>query len=169
MRFEQEAYTQDQTAYTLANADLKDKKKQHLSIPTDFQDAKLYFDFLLQYRYTKLRQIRFTQPGFFEKLQTALNHNPAYRWTDADRDEFLQVWPKIEYAFQKSYENSLPISAADALVILLERFTFEQIAAMETWVLARLFQACWKELYQLSFPNAMAAETENRVGVLQTA
>ena len=70
MNFEQEAYTQYQTAYTLANADLKDKKKQHLSIPTDFQDAKLYFDFLLQYRYTKLRQFRFTQPGFLKSFKS---------------------------------------------------------------------------------------------------
>ena len=98
-----------------------------------------------------------------------MNHNTTYRWTDADRDEFLQVWPKIEYAFQKSYENSLAISAADALVILLERFPFEQIAVMDTWILARIFQTYWKEFYQLSFPDAMAAETENRAGVIQTA
>ncbi len=169
MNFEQETYTKHQKAYTLENPALKGKEKQYMSMPTDFREAKLYFDFLLQYRYTKLREIHFTQPGFFEKFQIALDHTPTYRWTDEDRYEFLQVWPNIEYAFQKSYENALSISAADALVILLERFTFDQIAAMDTWVLARMFQAYWKELYQLSFPNAITAETKKTVGVLQTA
>ena len=169
MNFEQETYTKHQKAYTLENPALKGKEKQYMSMPTDFREAKLYFDFLLQYRYTKLREIHFTQPGFFEKFQIALDHNPTYRWTDADRDEFLHVWTKIESAFQKSYDNSLSISAADALVVLLERFSFDRIAAMDSWIIARMFQAHWKELYQLSFPETVAVETKHTVGILQTA
>lgn len=155
MSLNQDTYVQHQKISALVNP--------------DFQEVKVYFDSLLQHHYTKLHQIRFTQPGFFEKFQIALGHNPTYCWTSADRDEFLQVWPNIEYAFQKSYENSLPISAADALVVLLERFTFEQIAAMDSWVLARVFQAYWKELCQLSFPDANTAEMNNTAGILQTA
>ena len=98
-----------------------------------------------------------------------MDHNPTYRWTDADRDEFLHVWPNIESAFQKSYDNSLSVSAADALVVLLERFKFDQIAAMDSWILARMFQAHWKELYQLSFPEAFALEKKHTAGILQTA
>ena len=158
-----------QKTYTQADANLKDNNKEHLSMPADIKEVKLCSDFLLQYHYTKLNQIHFTQPGFFEKFQLALDHNPTYRWTDADRDEFLRVWTNIESAFQKSYDNVLSISAADALVVLLERFSFEQIAAMDSWILARMFQAHWKELYQLSFPETVAVETKHTVGILQTA
>ena len=169
MNFEQETYTKHQKAYTLADANLKDNNKDHLSMPADIKEVKLCSDFLLQYHYTKLNQIHFTQPGFFEKFQIALDHNPTYCWTDADRDEFLHVWTKIESAFQKSYDNSLSISAADALVVLLERFSFDRIAAMDSWIIARMFQAHWKELYQLSFPETVAVETKHTVGILQTA
>ena len=158
-----------QKTYTPADANLKDNNKEHLSMPADIKEVKLCSDFLLQYHYTKLNQIHFTQPGFFEKFQIALDHNPTYRWTDADRDEFLRVWTKIESAFQKSYDNTLSISAADALVVLLERFSFDRIAAMDSWIIARMFQAHWKELYQLSFPETVAVETKHTVGILQTA
>lgn len=169
MDFEQETYTMYQKKYTLADANLKDNNKEHLSMPADIREVKLCSEFLLQYHYTKLNQIHFTQPGFFEKFQIALDHNPTYRRTDADRDEFLRVWPNIESAFQKSYDNVLSVSAADALVVLLERFSFDQIAAMDSWILARMFQAHWKELYQLSFPETFAVEAKHTVGILQTA
>lgn len=92
------------------------------------------------------------------------------KWSDTDRSRFLAVWPKIEEAFHKSYEECLHITAADALVVLLEKYTFEQIAYMQPWVLARIFQAFWKELYTLSFPgisvNGVQQQPEK---VLQTA
>lgn len=169
LNFEQETYTMYQNTNTLADANLKDNNEEHLSTPADIKEVKLCSDFLLQYRCTKLNQLHFTQPGFFEKFQLALDHNPTYRWTDADRDEFLRVWTNIESAFQKSYDNALSISAADALVVLLERFSFEQIAAMDSWILARMFQAHWKELYQLSFPETFALGTKHTVGIQQTA
>ena len=169
LSFEQDTYTMYQKTYTLADAILKDYSNEHLSMPADIKEVKLCSDFLLQYHYTKLNQIHFTQPGFFEKFQIALDHTPTYSWTDEDRDEFLRVWTKIESAFQKSYDNSLSISAADALVVLLERFSFDRIAAMDSWIIARMFQAHWKELYQLSFPETVAVETKHTVGILQTA
>lgn len=169
LNFEQDTYMMYQKTYTLADANLKDNNKEHLPMPADIKEVKLCSDFLLQYHYTKLNQIHFTQPGFFEKFQIALDHNPTYCWTDADREQFLGVWTNIEYAFQKSFDNSLSISAADALVVLLDRFEFDQIAAMDSWILARVFQAHWKEFYQLSFPETFAVETKHTVGILQTA
>ena len=164
MSFEQETCAINNKACTLISSNFQGDKKQHLSASTDFQEVTQDSYFLLQYQYTKLHQIYFTQPGFFEKFQIALDHDPTYQWTDGDRSEFLRVWSNIEYAFHKSYGNSLLISAGDALVILLERFTFDQIGAMDTWVLARFFQILWKEFYQLSFPGMKLLN-----GVLQIA
>lgn len=132
----------------------------------DAQEAAVYFDFLRCYRLTKLYQLQFTQAGFFEKLQTALGRKPGERWSDADRTRFLVHWPVIEYAFHKSYEESLRISAADALVVLLNKFSFEQIIEMDGWVLARVFQALWKELYTLSFPDQIAVKMNPSIDAL---
>ena len=98
----------------------------------------------------------------------ALGRKPGYRWTDTDRANFLRHWSVIEGAFRKSYEESLRITPADALVVLLNRYTYDQIISMDSWVLARIFQAFWKEMYTLSFPDAGKAEVIHSVEVLQT-
>ena len=98
----------------------------------------------------ELYQIQFTQPAYFEKFQAALGFRPDHVWTEENCADFLPVWNRIESAFYKSYEHSLRITAADALVVLLEKYSYDQIIQMDSWVLARMFQALWKELYVLS-------------------
>ena len=113
------------------------------------REVSLYYDFLYQYRFTKLYQLQFTQPGFYEELQTGLGLRAMHRWSDSDRAYFLAHWPRIEEAFHKSYEGTLLITAADALVILMRKYSFETITSMESWILPRVFQALGKELYAL--------------------
>lgn len=124
-----------------------------MPVRTDDKDVALYYAFLSQYRLTRLYQLQFTQPGYFEKLQAALGHAPTYKWNESDRYGFLFHWVLIENAFRKSYDDYLNITAADALVVLLEKYSYEQIIRMEPWVLTRVFQAIWRELYTLSFPD----------------
>lgn len=141
-----------------------------MPIRTESEAIQQYYDFLFHFRLTRLYQLQFTQQGFFEKFQASLGNEPTYKWTDADRSGFLAIWPKIEYAFHKSFEDDLRITAADAMVVLLEKYPFEQIAQMESWVLARIFQALWKELYTLCYPDfTLNSKSRKSVEVLQTA
>ena len=148
---------------------IKAKVIRILPMRTDTQEVVVYFHFLHCYRLTKLYQLQFTQAGSFEKLQKALGRKSGYCWSEADRSRFLQHWPVIERAFRKSYGDSLRITAADALAVLLDRYSFDQIITMDSWVLARLFQACWKDLYALSFPEKSASQVIQTVEILQTA
>ena len=140
-----------------------------LPIRTDTREAQQYFDFLFQYRLTQLYQIQFTQPGFFEQLQSALGNGPSYRWSEGDRSRFLMHWNTIEEAFRKAYGGLLRLTTADALVVLMRKYSYEQILQMESWVLARIFQASWKELYALSFPNLAVVGLRQAVPYPQTA
>ena len=140
-----------------------------LPMRTEAQEVAQYLEFLTHYRHTKLYQLQFTQKGYFEKLQMALGRNPGYHWSDSDRTDFLRHWTVIEGSFRKSYEEALRITPADALVVLLNRYTFDQIISMDAWVLTRIFQAFWKEMYTLSFPDADKAEVIQSVEVLQPA
>ena len=76
-------------------------------------------------------------------------------------------WPKIERAFQKSFDNCLNITSADALVVLLDKYSFTQLIGLDSWVLARIFQASWKDLCRLSQANR--AEADSDMGTLYTA
>lgn len=124
-----------------------------MPIKTDSKEVELYYDFLFHFRLTRLYQLQFTQPGHFEKMQRAFGKTPTGKWSDSDRAAFLLYWPTIEKAFHKSYSDYLNITAADALVVLLDKYSYTQISRMEPWVLARVFQVSWKELYTLSFPG----------------
>ena len=138
-----------------------------LPVKTESIAVKHYYDFLVQFDLTNLYQLQFTQPGYFEKLQTALNKQESAEWTETDRSKFLMHWPKIERAFQKSFDNCLNITAADALVVLLDKYTFTQLIQLDSWVLARIFQASWKDLCRLSHANR--AEADSDMGTLYTA
>ena len=138
-----------------------------LPIKTESSTVEHYYDFLVQFDLTNLYQLQFTQPGYFEKLQSALNKQASAEWTDTDRTKFLMHWPKIERAFQKSFDNCLNITSADALVVLLDKYSFTQLIGLDSWVLARIFQASWKDLSRLSHANR--AEADSGMGTLYTA
>lgn len=90
-------------------------------------------------------------------------------WDENDRKAFLTHWPTIERAFTKSYADYLRITASDALVVLLNKYTISQLNRMDGWVLARLFQACWKEIYALSVQNEATKPSSVLAECLQTA
>ena len=133
------------------------------------REVSLYYDFLYQYRFTKLYQLQFTQPGFYEELQIGLGLRATHRWSDSDRAYVLAHWPRIEEAFHKSYEGTLLLTAADALVILMRKYSFETITSMESWILPRVFQALGKELYALSLSVKSAMDEESEMAVPQSA
>lgn len=124
-----------------------------MPIKSEATAIRRYFDFLVHFHLTNLYQLQFTQPGYFEKLQRALDKEGMMQWNESDRSSFLMHWPKIERAFQKSFDNSLNITCADALVILLEKYPYKQLIQMDSWVLARIFQASWKDFYQFRLTN----------------
>lgn len=141
-------------------------------MPTCTQEryVRTYYEFLQHFRLTRLYQISFSNPEYFVKLQSALGHETNYRWTDTDRFAFLLHWHTIENAFHKAFEESLNITAADALVILLEKYTYNQIIKMPVWVLTRVFQANWKQIYELGFPGFFSEKKDKPfIGMLQTA
>lgn len=139
-----------------------------MPVKNDTTEILQYFDFLRQYQMTHLYQLQFTQKGYFNKLQEAMQKQNTCVWDETDRISFLKYWPKIEAAFEKSYGDYLKITAADALVVLMKRYTYSQIIHMDPWVLARVFQAAGKELYAISFPELCKSEAGGN-GRLHTA
>ena len=136
----------------------------------DTPEIRQYHDFLRQYRLTQMYQIQFTQPGFFERFQRIFGKSSAAVWSEADRQSFLENWVKFQQAFEKSYGDSLRITAADAFMVLLEKYRFDQLNLMDPWVLARIYQSAWRELYDLSYSDSHhVKESISIKGQLQTA
>ena len=134
---------------------------------TECKAIARYYDFLVQFGMTNLYQLQFTQPGYFEKLQFALDKDAFSQWSDQDRSKFMKYWPKIERAFQTSFNDCLSITSADAPVVLLEKYSISQIMGMDSWVLARLLQASWRDLSRLSYANR--TDSDSNAGTLFSA
>ena len=129
-----------------------------------------YYQFLRQFRLTQLYQIQFTQAGFFERFQRVFGKSSSEKWSDTDRKLFLEIWVKFQEAFDKSYGDCLHITAADAFMVLLEKYSFEQLNRMDPWVLARIYQSAWRDLYNLSYGDPNSNKDSIVInGQLQTA
>lgn len=136
----------------------------------DEKRIQAYYEFLNYYPLTEMYQVQFTQPGYFAIFQNALGHDADYVWTNTDRCNFLMKWYVVESAFHNSFDQKMNISAADALVVLLENHTISQITSMPSWILMKTFQASWKKLHMLDVQMAAKAESAFPAEeVLQTA
>lgn len=134
------------------------------------KEIRNYYEFLTYYPLLEMYQIQFTQPGFFRKFQKAMGHDAGYAWTVMDRNRFLMHWYVIEAAFYAAFDRKLNVTPADALVVLLEDYSFSQIRSMPAWLLTRVFQSVWKKLRALNDRKPVAAELlKPATGKLQTA
>lgn len=121
-------------------------------LPAEIDDPEMqcYKDFTCYFDLTKLYQIYFTKSGNFEKLQEALGYQADHVWDESDRFSFMFNWYAIERAFREAFNGSLKVTAADALVSLLEEYSYAEIRRTPIWILKRLFQVNWKKLQALT-------------------
>ena len=141
-----------------------------MPVKADTPAIRQYYDFLRQFRLTRLYQIQFTQAGFFERFQRIFGKSSSEMWSDAERQAFLENWVKFQQAFEKSYGDCLPITAADAFIVLSEKYRFDKLNMMDPWVLARIYQSAWRDLYNLSYSDSNNRKDPILInGQLQTA
>ena len=128
-------------------------------MPVMVQDEEIekYYAFLNDYEKTGLYQVIFTQPGTFAKLQAAMGHEADYVWQDSDRFRFMFNLPPVAYALNEAFHGRLNITAADAMVALLEECSFKELRRMQPWNLTKLLQDSWVKLYKIADPDFEAA------------
>lgn len=124
-------------------------------VPAASEDEKIqrYHEFLRDYQKTGLYQTAFTNPGGLSKLQTALGYEEDHVWSDQDRFSFLFNLLPVEYALGRAFGGYLNITAADALLVLLEDYSYGDIRRMQPWELTNALQNEWVKLYKIFDPD----------------
>lgn len=120
---------------------------------SDDETVQRYHAFLKDYEKTGLYQTTFTQPGGLVKLQAALGYEEDHVWTDQDRFSFLFNLLPVEYALRRAFHGHLNITAADALLVLLEEYSYREIRKMKPWDLTNVLQNAWVKLYKILDPD----------------
>lgn len=113
------------------------------------REVQLYYEFLNTYRLTGLYQLMFTQFGSFPKLQSALGHEADYVWTDDDKHRFLSGYTYFKKAFAKLGGNALSVTVADAMLVWLKVYPYEQLKIKTLEQLVRSLEAVWQDVVML--------------------
>lgn len=103
------------------------------------QEALHYYSFLESYKKTGLYQVALCPKYSFEDLQKALGHEKDYQWTKFDRSSMMFRLYTVASALRMSKFNHLPISPVDALMVLFEGFSNEEVIKMTSWQMAKYF------------------------------
>lgn len=122
--------------------------------------VQLYYEFLKAFELTKLYQVCFSRFGSFEKLQKAMGHDSNQKWSDEERSLVMQSLRHIGPALEAAFGSYLNVTTADALLVLLEEHTFEQIRKMSFAGLTDCIQRNWKKLYSICHPDIELGEDD---------
>lgn len=118
-----------------------------------------YYEFLQSYQQTGLYRVSFTQPGSFPKLQAALGFEPDHVWTPEERKCFLSGFTYFLDAFRKLGGDSLPVTAADALLVWLGVYPFSELRTATSSELVRSLGAVWPDVKILGQSDPIAVST----------
>lgn len=123
--------------------------------------VQVYYEFMQSYQLTGLYRVCFTRPGSFAKLQAALGFEPDHVWTGDERRRFLSGFSYFREAFQKLGGGSLPVTVADALLVWLRVYPFEDLKRTSAAELVKSLSAVWADVKVLAQSEPIAVSTDD--------
>ncbi len=133
-------------------------------IPVWSQEPEIaaYYDFLRYYQITGLYRVYCSRPGSFAKLQAALGFEPDHVWTEEERRVFTSDFAVFQAAFRKQGGGELPVTAADALIVWLKFYRFEDLEDMSSQELAKSLSAIWADVKADARADPISVSTETQ-------
>lgn len=123
-------------------------------------EIQRYYDFLQTYQRTGLYRVAFSRYGSFLKLQAALGFAPDHKWTQEERRYFLSGFTYFREAFLQLGGGQLPITAADALLVWLKVYPFQDLRTNTLPEILRRLTAIWPDVRVLGQPDPITVSTE---------
>ena len=127
---------------------------------SDEPAVQAYYDFMASYQLTKLYRVYFSRPGRFAKLQAALGFEPDHVWTAEERQHFVAGFTYFRDALRKQGGEELDVTPADALLVWLRVYKFEQLWSLSAAELAKSVAAVRPDMKLLSAPEPISVSTE---------
>lgn len=118
-----------------------------------------YYDFMESFPKTGLYRVRFSRAGSFGKLQKALGYEPDHVWTEDERRRFTAGLTYFQEPFRKLGGEELPITVADALLVWLKVYGFDDLLSLSSAELAKSVRTVWADIRALSEPIAVRTDT----------
>ncbi|MBD5094553.1 MAG: BMP family ABC transporter substrate-binding protein [Subdoligranulum sp.] len=128
---------------------------------SDDPGIRAYYEFSESYPLTRLYQTRFTRPGSFLKLQTALGYDPDHVWTEDERRLFASGFARFREAYRKQGGDRLPLAVADALLVWLKVYPFQRLLDAPAAEINKSVATVWPDIRGLLQPEPIAVSIES--------
>ena len=131
-------------------------------LPVYSEDPKVqrYYEFLQFYQFTRLYRVNFTQVGSFPKLQAAMGFEPDHVWTEDERRRFISRFSFFQKAFNKLGGTELVATSADAFLVWLKVYSFEQLGDMSMNQLMASLESVWADVKVLTHADPITVSTD---------
>lgn len=118
----------------------------------DTKEIRLYYEFLDFYNATNINYLSFSQEGGYRKLCLRTGHQRNERWSVDDRLDFGSCYIQFSEAFHKLDGDKLSCTPADALLVYLELFSYDQLKQETTSQIETSLKKIWEEI-ELNQPD----------------
>ena len=123
-------------------------------------EVQRYYEFLKFYQLAGTYEVAFSQSGGWSKLVAALGFEPDHKWTEEERRSFQSGFAFFREAFEKLGGGDLPVTAADALLVWLAVYPFEDLKVCSLAELVKSLNAVWADVKALGQPIAVSTDPE---------
>lgn len=91
--------------------------------------SNIYYEFVDFYQLSKINYLWFSGTGRFARLQQAVGKAPDEVWTEEERRKFYSFYSRFSalYGDKDSKELSTRLTVADAMLLYLEFFGYDQV------------------------------------------
>ena len=118
----------------------------------DTKEVRIYYEFLDFYNATNINYLTFSQEGGYRKLCLRTGHQRNERWSPDDRMDFTSCYIQFSEAFQKLGGDKLSSTPADALLIYLDLFSYDQLKEETVSQIEDNLEKIWEEI-EINQPN----------------
>jgi len=131
-----------------------------LPVGSEEMEVQIYYEFLQFYPLVGLYQIQFTRLGSFPRLQAAMGFDVGHVWTQEERRRFLAGFTYFKEAFRKRGGDTLPVTAADALLVWLEVYPFSDLKSTTAAELLKSLGSVWPDVKLLARSEPISVATD---------
>ncbi len=127
---------------------------------SDEPQIKAYFEFLQFYKATGLYDIRFRQPGDYDKLLSYLGKDFTQLWTEREQRTFRAYFRYFKEAFRALRGDDLDILPEEALLLWLKVYAFRDLGSKTSDEIKKALSALWADVVTISQDSPVQVETE---------
>lgn len=117
-----------------------------LPVRKDDPEIRIYYEYLDFYNATSINYVIFSKEGSYHLLTELVGKRKYERWTPEERVDFRSAYARFSGAFETLEKGDLNITAADAMLIYLELFSYRQLTSETPDQIQKNLEKIWNEI-----------------------